>query len=211
MLSARRLSLARQSRQLFSDVSFSLEPGRALLLQGRNGAGKTSMLRILAGLSQADDGQVLWQDSPIQQSENFHASLLYLGHQPAVNVELSPTENLRYLCALHDDNAESIANILVAVGLAGYEDVPAGQLSAGQQRRIALSRLWLSKAPLWILDEPLTALDVKAVAGLEKRFKQHLDAGGMLIVTTHQPAVLPEHATTRLELSCPEPESEASA
>lgn len=207
MLAARRLSLARQSRQLFSDVSFTLEPGRALLLQGRNGAGKTSMLRILAGLAHADEGQVLWRDAPIAQSDSFHQSLLYLGHQPAVNVELSPTENLRYLCALHNDDSEAIEDILAAVGLAGYEDVPAGQLSAGQQRRIALSRLWLSKAPLWILDEPLTALDVKAIAGLERRFKQHLDNDGMLIVTTHQPAILPEDATTRLELTCPEPEA----
>lgn len=207
MLAARRLSLARQSRQLFSDVSFTLEPGRALLLQGRNGAGKTSMLRILAGLAHADEGQVLWQDTPIGQSDSFHESLLYLGHQPAVNVELSPTENLRYLCALHNDDNEVIEDILAAVGLAGYEDVPAGQLSAGQQRRIALSRLWLSKAPLWILDEPLTALDVKAVAGLERRFKQHLENDGMLIVTTHQPAILPEGATTRLELTSPDPEA----
>ncbi|GGA78299.1 cytochrome c biogenesis ATP-binding export protein CcmA [Neiella marina] len=201
MLEARRLSLARQSRQLFSDVSFSLEPGHALLLQGRNGAGKTSMLRILAGLARPDEGNVCWHGKVISQSPDYLESLLYLGHHAAVNTELSPTENLRYLCALHNDDSASIDDILSAVGLAGYEDIPAGQLSAGQQRRIALSRLWLSSAPLWILDEPLTALDVRAVAGLERRFKQHLEDGGMLIVTTHQPAILPEHATQRLELS----------
>ncbi|MBD1389835.1 cytochrome c biogenesis heme-transporting ATPase CcmA [Neiella sp. HB171785] len=209
MLEARRLSLARQSRQLFSDVSFSLEPGHALLLQGRNGAGKTSMLRILAGLARPDEGQICWNGTAISQSDNYLQSLLYLGHHAAVNTELSPTENLRYLSALHDDDSASIDDILCAVGLAGYEDVPAGQLSAGQQRRIALSRLWLSNSPLWILDEPLTALDVKAVAGLERRFKQHLDDGGMLIVTTHQPAILPESVTQRLELAALDPEADS--
>ncbi|MCM2678998.1 cytochrome c biogenesis heme-transporting ATPase CcmA [Echinimonas agarilytica] len=200
MLEARSLSLARQSRQLFSHISFMLRPGQALLLEGRNGAGKTSMLRILAGLARPDEGDVYWQGEKISNSALFRDDLLYLGHQPAVNLELTPFENLRYLSALHGDNPQSIAEILAAVGLAGYEDVPSGNLSAGQQRRVALSRLWLSNSKLWILDEPLTALDVRAVAGLEKRFADHVANGGMLIVTTHQAAILPQQATIQLRL-----------
>lgn len=199
MLETSNLGLSRQSRLLFNNVSFTLNSGQALLVEGRNGAGKTSMLRVLAGLTQADEGQVLWQGEPIANSDEFKQQLLYIGHHASVNLELSPYENLRYLCALHHDDAASIVDILQAVGLAGYEDVPAGQLSAGQQRRIVLSRLWLTRAKLWILDEPLTALDVKAVKGLERRFAQHLSDGGILIVTTHQAAILPA-ATLSLKL-----------
>lgn len=200
MLEARGLGLSRQSRQLFCDLDFSLESGQALLVEGRNGSGKTSLLRILAGLTLADEGQLFWQQESLQDSAEYHSHMLYIGHHAAVNLELSPYENLRYLCALHDGDSESIIDILQAVGLAGYEDVPAGHLSAGQQRRIALSRLWLSDAKLWILDEPLTALDVKAVAGLERKFAAHLQQGGMLIVTTHQAAILPSESTIRLKL-----------
>ena len=209
MLEARGLSLTRQSRQLFEGIEFSLSPGQAMLLEGRNGTGKTSLLRILAGLSLADEGEVLWQKTAIHDSDSFHDELLYLGHQPAVNLELTPFENLRYLCALHGDDSAAINGILAAVGLAGYENTPAGHLSAGQQRRVALSRLWLSHAKLWILDEPLTALDTRAVAGLERKFAEHVQSGGILIVTTHQPAILPAQATTRLHLGdrMMEPES----
>lgn len=200
MLKARGLGLTRQSQQLFCDLDFSLQPGEALLLEGRNGSGKTSLLRILAGLARPDEGQIYWHQESIQESSEYRSELLYIGHQAAVNLELTPYENLRYLCALHGDGSDEIIDILHAVGLAGYEDVPAGHLSAGQQRRIALSRLWLSDAKLWILDEPLTALDVKAVAGLEKKFAEHVSQGGMLIVTTHQAAILPADSTTRLKL-----------
>jgi len=202
MLKASGLSLVRQSRVLFQHLSFTLEKGEAIWLEGKNGAGKTSLLRILAGLSQPDDGEVSWDDERLAVArETFHQNLLYLGHHPAVNRELTPVENLRFLCALnHPKSEQQILDTLQLVGLGGHEDVPAGNLSAGQQRRVALARLWLSEAPLWILDEPFTALDVKAVAGLEAKFLEHLDSGGMLLVTTHQHTSLPEERITRLKL-----------
>lgn len=202
MLKANGLSLIRQSRVLFEHLSFSLNSGEAIWLEGKNGAGKTSLLRILAGLSQPDAGDVSWNGELLSVArESYHQNLLYLGHQGAVNRELTPVENLQFLCALHaPKSTEQIINTLQLVGLAGHEDVPAGHLSAGQQRRVALARLWLSDATLWILDEPFTALDMKAVAGLETKFLEHLDKGGMLLVTTHQHTALPEERITRLIL-----------
>lgn len=202
MLQASGLSLTRQTKVLFQHLSFSLARGEAIWLEGKNGAGKTSLLRILAGLSLPDEGEVRWQGERLAVArESYQQNLLYLGHAAAVNRELTAVENLQFLCAMqHTKSKSQILHALQLVGLAGHEDIPAGHLSAGQQRRVALARMWLTEAPLWILDEPFTALDVKGVAGLEQRFLQHLDDGGMLLVTTHQPTTLPESRLSRLKL-----------
>lgn len=185
MLEIINLSCLRDERVLFRELSFSVHAGDMVQIEGANGAGKTSLLRLLAGLSRPEQGEVNWQGQPIrQQRERWHQDMLYLGHHPGVKAVLSPLENLRFYHPACDD--EQLFDALEAVDLLGYEEVPVAQLSAGQQRRVALSRLWLSDAQVWILDEPLTAIDKAGVEKLMARFAQHADSGGWVILTTHQ-------------------------
>lgn len=193
MFEALNLSCVRDERTLFSGLSFTLEPGEIVQIEGRNGAGKTSLMRILAGLSSADAGEVRWQGvNTRRQRDVFHQQLLYLGHQPGVKSVLTAFENLAFYLSVNrpsgkaDADADAIYQALDNVGLLGYEDVTVAQMSAGQQRRVALARLWLSTAPLWILDEPLTAIDKQGVATLINLFEQHAEQGGMVLLTTHQ-------------------------
>jgi len=193
MFEALNLSCVRDERTLFSGLSFTLEPGEIVQIEGRNGAGKTSLMRILAGLSSADAGEVRWQGvNTRRQRDVFHQHLLYLGHQPGVKSVLTAFENLAFYLSVNrpsgkaDADADAIFQALDNVGLLGYEDVTVAQMSAGQQRRVALARLWLSTAPLWILDEPLTAIDKQGVATLINLFEQHAEQGGMVLLTTHQ-------------------------
>lgn len=185
MLEVINLSCVRDERALFHGLTFSVAAGDIVQIEGPNGAGKTSLLRLLAGLSRAEQGDVMWQSQPIrQQREIWHQAMLYLGHHPGVKAVLSPLENLRFYHRDCDD--ELIFDALESVELLGYEEVPVAQLSAGQQRRVALARLWLSHASLWILDEPLTAIDKAGVEKLMAKFAQHADNGGAVILTTHQ-------------------------
>lgn len=195
MLEVINLTCVRDERTLFHALSFSVAAGDIVQIEGPNGAGKTSLLRLLAGLSRPEEGEVRWQSQSIrQQREQWHQSLLFLGHQPGVKAVLSPLENLNFYHPEH--TAAQIFDALECVDLLGFEEVPVAQLSAGQQRRVALARLWLSEAALWILDEPLTAIDKKGVGKLMARFTQHADKGGAVILTTHQD--LPEsHALVR--------------
>ncbi|MEJ4045039.1 cytochrome c biogenesis heme-transporting ATPase CcmA [Erwinia sp. SLM-02] len=199
MLSARNLTCIRDNRTLFRGLSFTVAAGELVQIEGANGAGKTSLLRILAGLSRAEEGDVLWQQQSIdRQREAYHASLLYLGHQPGVKALLTPLENLSFY---HSDCPEAMLwQALEQVDLAGDEEVPVAQLSAGQQRRVALARLWLTRARLWILDEPLTAIDRSGTATLMSLFTRHTAEGGALILTTHQPlpSGLPRISAVRL-------------
>lgn len=185
MLEVINLSCVRDERTLFNGLGFRVETGDIVQIEGPNGAGKTSLLRLLAGLSRAEEGEVLWQAQPIrQQREIWHQNLLYLGHHPGVKSVLSPLENLHFWHG--SSHSDAIFHALEQVDLLGYEEVPVAQLSAGQQRRVALARLWLSPATLWILDEPLTAIDKAGVEKLMARFAQHADNGGAVILTTHQ-------------------------
>ena len=195
MLSVSRLYCERDERVLFSGLDFATRPGRALQIQGSNGSGKTTLLRILCGLNNEYQGKLYWQEKPLAEVvEQFRAGMFYLGHSPGINRTLTPLQNLRWFCAnrgFADDGA--ILAALSVLGLSGYEDLPCYQLSAGQQRRVSLARLPLADAPLWILDEPFTALDRQAVADLENRIAAHVTGGGAVILTTH-------HA---LKLACP--------
>lgn len=185
MLTARNLTCLRDERALFSDLSFTVSAGDIVQVEGPNGVGKTSLLRILAGLSRAEQGEVVWQQQPIQQQrENYYSNLLYLGHQPGIKALLTPYENLSFWYAhrLQDE----LWHALDRVDLTDYEELPVAQLSAGQQRRVALARLWLSSAPLWILDEPLTAIDKSGIEKLMALFVRHTQQGGAIILTTHQ-------------------------
>jgi heme exporter protein A len=186
MLDAINLTCVRDDRVLFSELSFSVSPGEMVQIAGKNGAGKTSLLRILAGLAQAEEGEVKWQGEGLGRARyQYHQDLLWLGHQPGIKIVLTAFENLSFY---HANSAESLRwQALTEVGLLGFEDVPVNQLSAGQQRRVALSRLWLSSHKLWILDEPFTAIDVAGVDKLTQQLKRHTENGGMVILTTHQP------------------------
>ena len=191
LLEGRALSCIRDQRILFSGLDIQLEPAKLLHVQGVNGAGKTSLLRILCGLLLPQAGSVFWRERDIRRSRSeYHQELLYIGHSPGLKEELTPLENLQFYQSLgqHSGGPQSgdVEQALEQVGLLGFEDVPVRTLSAGQRRRVALARLWLSQALLWILDEPLTALDRDGRTHLEQRLAQHIDQGGCIVLTSHQ-------------------------
>ncbi|WP_334063306.1 cytochrome c biogenesis heme-transporting ATPase CcmA [Alteromonas genovensis] len=190
MLKACELTCVKRDRVLFEDVSLAVNAGELLHVRGPNGAGKTSLLRILTGLSTPESGAVLFNGEDIADSSfSYLSTLLYLGHKSGTNGSLSAMDNLTFWLAQHQVRCEEsqLFDALMRVGLVGLEDVPVRFLSAGQQRRVALARLWLKPADVWILDEPFTALDVKGIALLEERMKSHVERGGVVITTSHQP------------------------
>ncbi|MCW8347627.1 cytochrome c biogenesis heme-transporting ATPase CcmA [Vibrio sp. ZSDZ65] len=189
MLEVINLTAIRDERVLFENLSFSLQTGDLVQIEGRNGTGKTTLLRIVAGLGDREDGEIRWNGETIESNrEEYHQDLLFLGHQTGVKRELTAFENLKFYQSIHAPTTtpDQIFHALMQVGLAGREDVPVAQLSAGQQRRVALARLWLSEQPLWILDEPLTAIDKQGVKVLEDLFLAHANKGGIVMLTTHQ-------------------------
>lgn len=190
MLEVSNLACSRGDHRLFSGLSFSLRPGEIMQVQGENGSGKTTLLRTLCGFVAADDGSVVWNGVPVASlGEAFHAEMLYLGHLNAIKDDLSALENLKILVALSGKPLEDAAvkSALRRLGLKGRELLPCKVLSQGQRRRVALARLLVSEARLWVLDEPLAALDVRAVALIQDLIADHLSRGGMAIFTTHQP------------------------
>ncbi|MDR2307390.1 MAG: cytochrome c biogenesis heme-transporting ATPase CcmA [Paucimonas sp.] len=186
-LQAVGLACERDWRLLFEHLDFELRPGDMLQIAGPNGSGKTSLLRLLAGLMQPTAGQILFNGQPLAEQRHALASiLLWIGHAAGIKDLLTPEENLAWLCALHRPaGRDAIWQALEAVGLRGFEDVPSHTLSAGQQRRVALARLHLDCPPLWILDEPFTALDKQGVAQLEAHLADHCERGGTVVLTTH--------------------------
>lgn len=201
MLDVIQLSCIRDNRSLFHRLSFSVAAGDIVQIEGENGAGKTSLLRLLAGLSQAESGDIRWQNRPVkEQREEWQRNLLFLGHQPGIKLRLSALENLRFY---HPDcTPAQIFAALEQVELTGYEELAVAQLSAGQQRRVALARLWLSAARIWILDEPLTAIDRSGVTTLMQQFMRHAARGGAVILTTHQPLPVTDWPLRKITL-CP--------
>ncbi|MCS0180152.1 cytochrome c biogenesis heme-transporting ATPase CcmA [Vibrio alginolyticus] len=189
MLEVSNLTAIRDERVLFENLQFEIKPGELVQIEGRNGTGKTTLLRIVTGLGDREEGVIKWKGEEVEKSRDvFHQDLLFLGHQTGVKRELTALENLRFYQSIQNNRSsdEEIFIALTQVGLAGREDVPIAQLSAGQQRRVALARLWLSKQILWILDEPLTAIDKQGVKVLESLFASHVDNGGIVVLTTHQ-------------------------
>jgi heme exporter protein A len=190
VLSAHDLSVSKRDRLLFDKVNFTVVQGELLYIRGPNGAGKTSLLRVLTGLVEADEGQVQFLGEDIKQiRDSYYSQLIYFGHNLGVNTSLSGVENLKFWCQLHqiDVAEQEIYRVLASLSLIGLEDLPVGNLSAGQQRRVALARFWLkSSAVLWILDEPFTALDAEGIALLRERLLQHLAQQGSVIMTSHQ-------------------------
>ncbi len=193
MLEVKNLFCERDERILFGGLSFLIDNGEVLQIEGQNGSGKTTLLRILSGLTEAFEGSLFWNGQVIEEvREEYYQAMLYVGHLSGVKVALTAEENLLWMRQLDPSlNRISISDALEKVGLYGYEDVPCFTLSAGQQRRVGLARLYLSNAPLWILDEPFTALDKKGVSEKETLISQHVAGGGCAVLTTHHNLNIP--------------------
>lgn len=204
MLEVDQLACMRGDTLLFRDLSFRLEGGALLHVAGRNGAGKTSLLRMLCGLMLPEAGEIRWRGKSIKsQREEYHAELLLLGHANAVKDEFSALENLRVACAVAGRavSEQQALDALDAIGLAHRIELDAKHLSQGQRRRVALARLLLAEeVPLWVLDEPFTALDVPAVSLLARTIEAHLARGGAVIYTTHQDVPLASTSFQRIDI-----------
>jgi heme exporter protein A len=188
-LAGEALAAFRGERLVFRDISFVVEPGGALILAGPNGTGKSSLIRLIAGFTPPAAGRLLWDGADALDDPPLHARrLCFVGHLDAVKPGLTVEDNLKL--SINADRSR-IAAALVSVDLARFAPLPARLLSAGQKRRLALARLALTEAKLWLLDEPTTGLDTASVKRLETRFAAHRAAGGMIIAATHLPLDLP--------------------
>jgi heme exporter protein A len=203
VLSAHDLKCVKGSTELFSNIHFELRSGEALVVEGSNGSGKTSLLRILCGYNYPAEGEITWNDLSIDGHESYQQQISYIGHASGVKLDLTVLENLVFAQRLvgTDRQESEIKEIIREVGLFKQRNILTRKLSAGQKRRVALARLQLEERQLWILDEPLTALDKAFVIEFESVLKNHLDNNGMLVVTTHRELVLPEAQLKRINLS----------
>lgn len=203
MLSATHLACVRGERSLFHSLDFQVERGECLHVQGANGVGKTSLLRIVCGLAQPAQGQVLWDGQDTRRlGEAWHGELLFLGHQHALKEDLSARENLSLGARVEGQTLDEdrLQAALRRLGLQDCEDLPVRHLSQGQKRRVALTRLLTRRAALWVLDEPLTALDSTATGLIGELLDEHLARGGLALLTSHQPLRLARGAPRELTL-----------
>ena len=203
MLQVARLVCRRGDRLLFSGLDFGIEAGTLLHVRGRNGSGKTTLLRTLCGLFTPDAGEVRWKGESIRAlAEDYRRDLLYLGHLNGIKGDLTGVENLRLAAILDGDRVgiDAVWAALGQFGLAGFEDLPTRMLSQGQKKRVALARLILSQAPLWVLDEPFAALDLDAVDLLQGLIAGHVSRGGLAVLTTHQEVPLTSGQARHLDL-----------
>jgi heme exporter protein A len=204
MLEVGNLACSRGDHRLFTGLSFALRPGELMQVQGVNGSGKTSLLRTLCGFIPPDEGEILWNGKNVTElGDDYHAELLYIGHLNAIKDELNALENLQMSAGLagYTVTEQQAITVLRRMGLQRREHLPVRVLSQGQRRRVTLARLLIGDAHLWILDEPLTALDVGAVGLMQELIGEHLSKGGMAIFTTHQPLQVAGVQTRQLALS----------
>ena len=201
-LEARDLVCIRDDRTLFEALSFTLTSGQAVLVEGRNGSGKTSLLRILCGIRQPDEGYINWNGGDIYRlATGYNAVTAWVGHKDGIKLELTARENLTFAQSLGTPSDLDISEALDTVELGGFDDVSAINLSAGQKRRLALARLLITRSQLWILDEPFTSLDTHGISLIENMINTHLADGGMLAVTSHHAVALDSTNITRINLS----------
>lgn len=194
MLSAHGLTCVRGDRRLFTGLDLAVDAGEWLHVRGENGAGKTSLLRLLAGLSQPAEGEIRWCGQSIRDADSpYRQNLLFFGHHGALKEDLTAMENLAFAAAIDGADLQELSAMqaLYRFGLKGREDLPVRVLSAGQKRRVMLARLVTRKAKLWVLDEPFTALDVKAVELLSVLISEHVADGGIAVLTSHQTMPIP--------------------
>lgn len=200
LLCVRDLAFSRDDLPVFGPLEFTVGAGEALLVQGDNGAGKTTLLRVLAGLLRADAGTMEIESIPADQLRRAN-HMAYLGHLPGLKADLSALQNLRCLGGLHGQRiGQSVDAAMALVGLAGFEDAAVRTLSAGQKKRLGLARLWLSPAPLWLLDEPYANLDLEGIRLVNRMVEAHLAEGGAALITTHGAYAAPPVRTRLLEL-----------
>lgn len=201
LLETRNLSCQRNNRLLFEQLDIVLEPGQMLLVEGANGSGKTSLLRILTGLRLADGGEVLWRGEVIDRlAGDYFEQVCYVGHHDGIKRELSCLENLRLARAMGIPSLVELDQVLEQVNLHSHGETEVSNLSAGQRRRLALARLLATDSTLWILDEPFTSLDKASMALFEGLFARHLQQQGIIVMTSHHQVALPEQSLIRLEL-----------
>ncbi|BBB22866.1 heme exporter ATP-binding protein CcmA [Abyssogena phaseoliformis symbiont OG214] len=190
MLKIDNLSCQKGYNLLFNRLSFEVNSGDILRIIGTNGSGKTSLLKILAGLDVQEQGCVSLDNHAVK-SEAYQEEIFYLGHLSALSGELSALENLEFLTGLNKStNQVQLIKALSSIGLKGYEDEYCAKLSAGQKRRVILAGLFISNAKVWLLDEPFTALDPNGVTIIERRISKHCEQGGLCLFTTHQSSTL---------------------
>lgn len=200
LLRVRDLAFSRDELPVFGPLEFTVGAGEALLVQGDNGAGKTTLLRVLAGLLRADAGTMEIESAPADPLRRAN-HIAYLGHLPGLKADLSAMQNLRCLGGLHGQRIGlSVDAAMALVGLAGFEDAAVRTLSAGQKKRLGLARLWLSPAPLWLLDEPYANLDLEGIRLVNRMVEAHLAEGGAALITTHGAYAAPPVRTRLLEL-----------
>ena len=186
-LSATGLTLFRGERCLFQDLSFALNPGELLLLEGRNGTGKTSLMRALAGLIEFETGEILWDGVSVRKDRQaFHGALVWVAHRVGLKADLTLVENLKFESHLRAQSDVDMSEVLKRLDISRLKRLPLRALSAGQQRRVALARMLLSRVPLWLMDEPFTNLDREGRALVMNLTTEHLDRGGMCIMAAHQ-------------------------
>ena len=201
LLEARDLGCNRNDRQLFEHLEFALEAGEMLVVEGPNGCGKTSLLRILTGLRLADSGDILWRGEPIDRlAGDYYEQVNYVGHHDGIKRELSCLENLRLARAMGIPSRTDLDDVLEQVNLYTYGETDVAALSAGQKRRLALARLLATDSLLWILDEPFTSLDKASMEMFAGMFERHLEREGVIVVTSHHDITLPTRDVHRLNL-----------
>ena len=204
LLQTRDLACMRNDRLLFEHLDIQLDAGQMLVVEGPNGCGKTSLLRILTGLRLAEDGEVLWREQPIDRlAGDYFEQVNYVGHHDGVKLELSCLENLRLARAMGVPSELDLDDVLEQVNLYAYGESEVGSLSAGQKRRLALARLLATDSLLWILDEPFTSLDKASMEMFSILFEQHLQREGVIVITSHHDISLPTMAVQRLDLGKP--------
>ncbi len=203
MLEVVDLECTRGDRRLFSDLNFTLSLGTLLHLQGPNGSGKTTLQRAICGLLLPQEGEIRWNGEGIRSlKEEYCKDVVYLGHLNGIKNDLTGLENLRISATLDGDSIDEdkLWDALKRMGLTGFEDLPTKVLSQGQKKRVALARLLLSRAKLWILDEPFVGLDVQAVELLQSLIAEHVADDGLVVLTTHQEVALTSGRIQRLTL-----------
>ncbi len=186
-LTANDLTLLRGERCLFKGLDFALNPGELLILEGQNGSGKTSLMRALAGLLEFETGDVKWDGvSVCKARQAFHGSLVWMAHRVGLKADLTLVENLRFEASLRTQSDAELEDVMERLGIGRLKRLPIRSLSAGQQRRVALARMLLAKAQLWLMDEPFTNLDREGRKLVMKLVSEHLRQGGMCILAAHQ-------------------------